>query len=62
MPTTTKKPTETKGSLGRPQVDKFREAARELGTDRSEESFDRVLKKIAKRQPPKEDTPKKSPK
>ncbi|RWE12848.1 MAG: hypothetical protein EOS23_04850 [Mesorhizobium sp.] len=31
------------------QLDKFREAARELETDESEENFDRVLKKVAKR-------------
>lgn len=30
------------------QVDKFREAARELETDDSEERFDQMLKKIAK--------------
>lgn len=29
------------------QVDKFREAARELETDESEENFDRALKRIA---------------
>lgn len=28
------------------QIDKFREAARELETDDSEENFDRVLKKV----------------
>lgn len=36
------------------QVDKFREAARELETDDTEENFDRLVKKIAK-QPPKPD-------
>lgn len=35
------------------QVDKFREAARELETDQSEETFDRMVKKIAKSAPPK---------
>lgn len=30
------------------QVDKFREAARDLETDQSEEAFDRVMKKVAK--------------
>lgn len=35
------------------QVDKFREAARELETDQSEEAFDRALKKVAKSPPPK---------
>ncbi|WP_139043779.1 DNA-binding protein [Allomesorhizobium alhagi] len=34
------------------QIDKFREAARELETDQSEEAFDRALKKIAKAPPP----------
>lgn len=29
------------------QADKFREAARELETDQSEENFDRALKRIA---------------
>lgn len=36
------------------QIDKFREAARELETDDSEEHFDRVLKKVAKSPPPKD--------
>ncbi|WP_292713071.1 hypothetical protein [Mesorhizobium sp.] len=40
------------------QIDKFREAARELETDQSEEAFDRVLKKLAKAPPPKEKKPK----
>lgn len=30
------------------QVDKFREAARELETNDSEENFDRVLKRLAR--------------
>lgn len=29
------------------QIDKFRDAAREAGTDDSEEAFDRVLKRVA---------------
>lgn len=33
------------------QVDKFREAARELETDDREEAFDAKLKRIAKAQP-----------
>ena len=41
------------------QVDKFREAARELETDDSEERFDRVLKHVAKSPPPKDDKPSK---
>ena len=44
---TTEKPKES-------QVDKFKEAARELETDDSEEAFDAKLKKIAKPHPPKE--------
>ena len=45
----------------KPQIDKFREAARELQTDDSEEAFDRVLKKVVKA-PPAKDTPaKKTP-
>lgn len=36
------------------QVDKFREAARELETDQSEEAFDRVLRKVTKAPPPKD--------
>jgi hypothetical protein len=34
------------------QIDRFKEAARELGTDDSEEAFDEKLKKIAKAPPP----------
>jgi len=37
------------------QVEKFREAARELETDDSEEAFDEKLKKIAKGSLPKDD-------
>lgn len=37
------------------QVEKFREASRELETDQSEEAFDRALKKIAKAPPPKDE-------
>ncbi|MBZ9798879.1 MULTISPECIES: hypothetical protein [unclassified Mesorhizobium] len=32
----------------KPQIDKFREAARDLKTDQSDESFEAVVKKIAK--------------
>lgn len=35
------------------QIDKFREAARELETDQSEEAFDRTLRKVTKAPPPK---------
>ena len=30
------------------QLDKFKEAARELGTDDDEERFDEIVKKVAK--------------
>lgn len=36
------------------QYQKFVEKARELGTDESEENFDRVLKKVVKAPPPKD--------
>ena len=39
----------------KPQVDKFREAARELETDESEERFARIVKGIAKAPPSKAD-------
>lgn len=39
----------------KPQIDKFREAARELETDESEENFDRVLKRVAKATPSKDE-------
>lgn len=35
----------------KPQIDKFREVARELECDESEEAFERKLKKIAKEKP-----------
>ena len=37
------------------QIDKFREAARELETDDSEERFNQVVKEIAKSPPEKAD-------
>jgi hypothetical protein len=43
-----------KSDARKPQIDKFREAARELETDDSEENFDRILKRVAKAPPPKE--------
>lgn len=46
------------------QLEKFKEAARELETDDSEERFDRILKKVAKSPPLKDDKgqpPKKKP-
>lgn len=36
------------------QIERSREAGRELETDDSEENFDRLVKKIAKPQPPKD--------
>jgi len=39
----------------KPQVEKFREAAREAETDDREEVFDATLKRIAKAQPVKSD-------
>lgn len=39
------------------QVEKFRDAAREVETDDRETAFDAVLKKIAKAPPPKDDKP-----
>lgn len=42
------------------QIEKFREAARQLETDDSDENFDRIVKRLAKAAPaPKEPTPKK---
>ncbi len=40
------------------QIDKFKEAARELQTDDREEAFDAIVKKIAKSPPPKDEKPK----
>lgn len=40
------------------QVDRFREAARELGCDQSEERFDAALRKVAKAPALEEDKPK----
>ena len=42
------------GAEAKPQIDRFREAARELGCDESEERFDAALVKVAKAPPPKE--------
>ena len=36
------------------QLDKFKEAARELGTDDDEERFDERVKKLVKHKPPPE--------
>jgi hypothetical protein len=37
----------------KPQIDKFKEAAREVETDDSEAAFDEKLKRVAKVAPPK---------
>ncbi|MDP2732091.1 MAG: hypothetical protein Q8O63_03115 [Hoeflea sp.] len=39
----------------KPQIDKFKEAARELETDDDEKRFDERLGKLAKAPPPKSD-------
>ena len=45
------------GKIKESQLDKFREAARELDTDDDEKRFDQRLSKIAKAQPPKDQKP-----
>lgn len=42
------------------QLEKFKEAAREVETDDREEAFDAIVKKIAKAPPPKDDKPRKA--
>lgn len=42
----------TKDRSDRPQIDKFKEAARELETDDREEAFDEKLRKIGRSPPP----------
>jgi hypothetical protein len=42
----------TRTEMAKSQIDKFKEAARELEADDSEEAFDAKLKKIAKAPPP----------
>lgn len=49
-----------KRELSESQIEKFREAARELETDEREDAFDRIVKKIAKAPPPKEEKPAKA--
>jgi hypothetical protein len=46
----------------RSQLERFRAAARELGTDESEEAFDRALRKVASAPPAPMHKPKKKPK
>lgn len=43
----------TQAPLPKSQADKFKDLARELETDESEEGFDRTLRKIAKPPPEK---------
>lgn len=43
------------------QIEKFKEAARELGVDESEEAFNEKLRRIAKSPPPKDKADKKEP-
>ena len=51
--------TATPETDNRPQIDKFKEAARELETNEDEAAFDRALKKVAKtRLAPKSGEPK----
>jgi hypothetical protein len=38
--------------MNKPQIDKFKDLARELETDESEDRFDERLRKIAKSPPP----------
>jgi hypothetical protein len=45
----------------KPQINKFRETARELQADESEERFDEALRKVAKAPPPKEKPKPKKP-
>ena len=52
----------TQPKASQSQVDKFREAAREVETDDREEAFDAIVKKIAKSPPPKDDKPTKAAK
>jgi len=46
--------------MAKQQIDKFKEAARELEADDDEARFDERLRRIAKSPPPKNDEPKKS--
>lgn len=43
---------ETEKPNGQSQLDKFKEAARELETNEDEAEFDRALKKVAKAEKP----------
>lgn len=41
--------------MSKDQIDRFREAARELECDESEERFEDAMRKIAKQKPPEDD-------
>ncbi|MNU06342.1 hypothetical protein D3C72_2515090 [compost metagenome] len=45
-----------KAPTEKPQIDNFKEAARELETNEDEAAFDRAFKKVAKVSPPKDNT------
>lgn len=49
----------TAKSSDKSQLDRFKETARELETDDSEEAFDLVLKRVAKPKPETKEPPKK---
>lgn len=51
-----------KGGSATSQHDEFVKAAREIGTDESEDAFDRMLGKIASAPPPKSVQKRKAPK
>ncbi len=51
-------PKDQSAAASKSQLDKFREAARQLETDDSEERFDRIVKEIAKALAPNEVKPK----
>ena len=50
-------PSNSAESAGKSQSDKFKDLARELETDDSEDRFDDALRKIAKSPPPKDGKP-----
>lgn len=43
------------------QIEKFKEAAKKLGCDESEDAFDEKLRRIAKKPPPKDENTKTKP-
>lgn len=50
----------TKTPDSKRQIEKFRDAAREVETNDDEKAFDAIVKKIAKAPPPNDDKPKKA--